>query len=85
MITQIHALEQEVNQQKVENQVPRNDVDDLKRRLWAVESENGNHGIPVLRKMWLRQHMGKLLFSFPGIDLLKARCLLDGENTLVLA
>lgn len=47
LITQIHALQQEVNQQKAENQVLRNDVDDLKRRLWAMESETGNHGIPV--------------------------------------
>lgn len=33
LITQIHALEQKVKQQKAGNQVLRNDVDDLKRRF----------------------------------------------------
>lgn len=47
LLTQIHTLEQEVQQQKAENQVLRNDVDDLKRRFRAMESGNGNQGIPV--------------------------------------
>ncbi|XP_011443927.2 uncharacterized protein [Magallana gigas] len=49
LITQIHALEQEVNQQKAENQVLRNDVDDLKRRFRAMESESGNQGSVFIR------------------------------------
>lgn len=47
LLTQIHALQQEVQQQKAENQVLRNDVDDLKRRFRAMESESGNQGKPV--------------------------------------
>lgn len=47
LLTQIHALQQEVQQQKSENQVLRNDVDDLKRRFRTMKSETGNQGILV--------------------------------------
>lgn len=61
LLTQIHALQQEVQQQKSENQVLRNDVDDLKRRFRAMESESGNQGIPVHSLIIITTTKGKIL------------------------